>query len=142
MKNLTSEMIEKAKGAKSAEELLELAKANGVEMTEDEAKTYFAQLSPKCGELDDDELDEVSGGGCNGSDTEELAPAKPKLSLGRTVILKEPGHTFGSCYCQNSVCGCNAFVIVKQINDDKYLLQCNGCDWTYHAVKDNITVIS
>ena len=118
MKNLTSEMIEKAKTAKSTDELLELAKANGVEITEDDAKTYFAQLSPKCGELDDDELDEVSGGGCNGSDTEELAPAKPKLSLGRTVILKEPGHSFCSCYCQNSVCGCYEFVIVKQINDD------------------------
>ena len=39
MKNLTPEMIEKAKAAKSAEELLEIAKANGVEMTEDEAAT-------------------------------------------------------------------------------------------------------
>ena len=64
MKNLTPEMIEKAKAAKSAEELLELAKANGVEMTADEAKTYFAQLNPKSGELDDDDLDAVAGGGC------------------------------------------------------------------------------
>ena len=31
MKNLTPEIIEKAKAAKNAEELLELAKANGVE---------------------------------------------------------------------------------------------------------------
>ena len=70
MKNLTPEMIEKAKVAKSAEELLELAKANGVEMTADEAKTYFAQLNPKSGELDDDDLDAVSGGasGCRTSD--------------------------------------------------------------------------
>lgn len=28
------------------------------------AKTYFAQLNPKCGELEDDELDNVVGGGC------------------------------------------------------------------------------
>ena len=65
MKNLTSEMIEKAKAAKSAEELLALAKENGVEMTADEAATYFAQLNPKSGELDDD-LDAVAGGkaGC------------------------------------------------------------------------------
>ena len=34
MKNLTPELIEKAKNAKSAEELLELAKANNVEITE------------------------------------------------------------------------------------------------------------
>ena len=66
MKNLTPEMIEKAKVAKSAEGLLALAKENNVEMTADEAKTYFAQLNPKSGELDDDDLDAVAGGagGC------------------------------------------------------------------------------
>jgi predicted ribosomally synthesized peptide with nif11-like leader len=66
MKNLTPEMIEKAKAAKSAEELLEVAKANGIELTADEAATYFAQLNPKSGELDDDALDGVAGG-CGGS---------------------------------------------------------------------------
>ena len=65
MKNLTPEMIEKAKAAGSAEELLEIAKAGGVEMTADEAKTYFAQLNPKSGELDDDDLETIAGGGCN-----------------------------------------------------------------------------
>ena len=66
MKNLTPAMIEKAKAAKNAEELLELAKANGMEITADEAKTYFAQLNPKSGELDDNDLDNVAGGasGC------------------------------------------------------------------------------
>ena len=66
MKNLTPEMIEKAKAAKSAEELLALAKENGVEMTVDEAATYFAQLNPTSGELSDDDLDNVAGGagGC------------------------------------------------------------------------------
>ena len=66
MLNLTPEMIEKAKAVKSAEELLALAKENGVELTEKEAATYFAQLNPKSGELDDDELDNVAGGlgGC------------------------------------------------------------------------------
>ena len=65
MKNLKPEMIEKARTAKSAEELLELAKANNVEMTADEAKTYFAQLGTKSGKLNDDDLDAVAGGGCN-----------------------------------------------------------------------------
>ena len=64
MKNLTPEMIEKAKAANSAEELLEIAKANGVEMTADDAAAYFAQLNPKSGELDDDDLDSVAGGAC------------------------------------------------------------------------------
>ena len=60
MKNLTPEMIEKAKAAKSAEKLLEIAKANNIEMTADEAATYFAQLAPKSGELSDDDLDAVA----------------------------------------------------------------------------------
>ena len=65
MKNFTPEMIEKAKAAKSAEELLEIAKANKLEITADEAATYFAQLNPKSGELSDDDLDNVAGGACD-----------------------------------------------------------------------------
>ena len=63
MKNITPELIAKAKAAKTAEELLELAKANNVELTEEQAQTYFAQLSAK-GTVADDELDAVAGGGC------------------------------------------------------------------------------
>ncbi len=59
----TSELLEKAKLAKSAEELIALAKENGTELTEEEANTYFAKLN-KNGEISDDELDSVSGGGC------------------------------------------------------------------------------
>ena len=71
MKNLTPELIAKAKTAKSAEELLALAKENNVELTEDEAKTYFEQLNANS-TVSDDELDAVAGGGdCFGSDDEE-----------------------------------------------------------------------
>ena len=62
MKNLTPEMIENAKKAKSPDELLALAKENEVELTEEEAKAYFAQLNPTSGELSDDDLDNVAGG--------------------------------------------------------------------------------
>ena len=61
---LTPELIEKAKQAKTAEELATLAKENGAEMTAEEANTYFAKLNPQSGELSDDELDNVAGGGC------------------------------------------------------------------------------
>ena len=47
MADFNAEMIQKAKSAKTARELLELAKANGVEMTEDQAKTCFAQHNPE-----------------------------------------------------------------------------------------------
>ncbi len=66
MTNLTPELIAKAKAAESAEELLELAKENGVDITEDEAKTCFEQLHANA-EVSDDELEAVSGGGvCQG----------------------------------------------------------------------------
>jgi len=61
MKNLTPELIRKAKAAKSAEELLELAKANDVELAEEEARIYFEQLNA-VGKVSDDELDSVAGG--------------------------------------------------------------------------------
>ena len=71
MTNYTPELIAKAKAAKSAEELFELAKANEMEITEEDAKLYFAQLNAN-GAVADDELDAVAGGGsCPGGDDEE-----------------------------------------------------------------------
>lgn len=51
----TPEQIKKARTAKNAEELLTFAKEDGVELTGDEARKRFAELS-------DNELDNVSGG--------------------------------------------------------------------------------
>ncbi len=57
------DLILKAKEAKSAEEILVLAKENGMELTEESAKAYYEQMH-KTGELADYELDNVAGGGC------------------------------------------------------------------------------
>ena len=65
MKNLTPELIAKAKAASTVDELLALAKENNVELTEEEAKTYFEQLNAN-GTISDEELDVVAGG-CGGS---------------------------------------------------------------------------
>ena len=64
---LTPELLEKAKAAKTPEELLTFAKENGAQLTAEEANTYFAKLN-KNGEISDDELDSVSGGGCRAKD--------------------------------------------------------------------------
>ena len=61
---MNEEMIAKAKEAKSVEELIALAKENGIELNQEDAKMYFEQLNAKKGELSDDELDAVAGGGC------------------------------------------------------------------------------
>ena len=62
---MNSELIAKAKEAKSAEELLAMAKESGVPITEELAKECFDRMHTT-GELADDELDSVSGGGCGG----------------------------------------------------------------------------
>ena len=59
--NISKELLEKAKTAKSAEELLAMAKAENIEMTAEEANKVYAELH-KTGELSDEELDNVSGG--------------------------------------------------------------------------------
>ena len=56
-------MMSKAKEAKTAIELMELAKAEHIELTEEQAKKLFAQLHAE-GEISDNELDGVVGGGC------------------------------------------------------------------------------
>lgn len=61
------ELLEKARQANSPEELLALAKENDMELTEESAKAYFEQLH-KTSELSDEELDNVSGGGCHSGD--------------------------------------------------------------------------
>ena len=61
---MNEEMIAKAKEAKSVEELMALAKETGIELNEESAKAYFDRLHPETGEVSDDELSDVSGGGC------------------------------------------------------------------------------
>ena len=43
---LTTELIEKARSAKTPEELMNLAAENGFALTEEEAKAYFSKLHP------------------------------------------------------------------------------------------------
>ena len=74
--NYSNELVEKAKQAKSAEELLEMAKAENIELTEEEAEKAFAELH-KSGEISDEELDNVAGG-CSPS-------GPPKYNVGDCV---------------------------------------------------------
>ena len=122
MKKFAKEMIDKAKAAKSVEEILEFAKANSVEMTEKEAKSYFAQLNPKCGELDDDDLDNVSGG-CGTQYTPKFAVGDHVLKRGLIVCNKKHPYTCSSYYW-----------VVESINfqyadthDIEYICQCPVC---------------
>ena len=55
------ELVAKLKEAKSADEILALAKESGVELSEERARELFGQLNAN-GELSDDDLDKVAGG--------------------------------------------------------------------------------
>ena len=59
--NVSKELLKKAKTAKTAEELLAMAKAENIELTVEQAAKAFAELN-KTGELSDEELDNVAGG--------------------------------------------------------------------------------
>ena len=76
-------LLAKAKEAKTPDELMSLAKENGVELTEESAAAYFDRLNPKAGELSDSELDNVSGG-CGG-DYVSGRP-KPRFAVGESVL--------------------------------------------------------
>ena len=78
---MNQELITKAKAAKSVEELLELAKASNVELSDEQAKEYFAKLNPTKGELSDDELDAVAGGGCGESKTKYCPNCNSELRM-------------------------------------------------------------
>ena len=105
MMNFHTEMIEKAKAAKTAEELYEIAKAEGVEMTCDEATTYFAQLNPKSGELDDDDLDNVAGGACGyAKDGRKIVEPKSRCHTGFSC-KNGCGHNVNYAEYKCNVCG-------------------------------------
>ena len=65
--NFTEEQLKKMNAAKSAEELIALAKAEGIEATEEQIRAQFDAMH-KEGELADDELENVSGAGCDGDE--------------------------------------------------------------------------
>ena len=59
---ITKEMVAKALECETAEELMTLAKAEGFELTKEEAEAYMAEMDNM--ELDEDALDNVAGGMC------------------------------------------------------------------------------
>ena len=60
-KQITNEMIAKARQCETADELIALANSEGIELTKEEAEAYLAELEDF--ELDSDVLQKVAGGG-------------------------------------------------------------------------------
>ena len=117
MKNLTPELIAKAKTAESAEKLFEIAKENGVELTAEEAKTYFAQLNAN-GAVSDDELDVVAGG-CG-----ETYKAGTKVRFTDGTVCPKCRSTFGIVGFKTStgnyvMCAHCAMLILNSVDESR-----------------------
>ena len=117
--DFSKEQIEKAKSCKTLEELKEFAKNEGIEISDEKAKQYFA--ATHCGELNDDELNAVAGG---------KNEPKPKFKVGDYVRLikvrKSPyfptikeGKIFKMLFFKN----CKEWFYYVGINDGQYLTE-------------------
>ena len=118
MKNFTPEFIKEAKTAKSAEELLALAKANNVELTAEEVKLCFEQLHV-IGAVSDDELEFVAAGGCG--DDGDANGNKEDTGYKEGDVVKFFDETTCSC-------GCSTFMIGRapHLPHGAYL-RCTNC---------------
>ena len=106
----TNEQMQKAKQAKTAQELLSIAKANGIELTEEQAKRYFAELH-RDGELSDDELTAVVGGK---DDEEEVQLPESKYKVGDKIKPSGKGTVIENSFLDGS-CAVGAETIVSDI---------------------------
>ena len=119
---MNKELLKQAKAAKSAVELLELAKVNSVELTEAEAESYFAQLHQN-GELSDEELDNVAGGG--GCKVQEFAQKTNDLKVGDVIRAYVPMvGSYESCSCGNDYYRVTALIPSHQNLFDAVCTKC------------------
>ena len=133
--NISKELLEKARTANSAEELLAMAKAESVELTEEQPEKAFAELH-KSGELSDDELDNVAGG-CGGEEIPE-----PKYKEGDLVWIS------GGFACHT--CGLyRAFKVTEvhrsPVGKHTYSVACPECGekwWNANVEEDSVDLLS
>ncbi len=130
---MTNEQISKAKECKSADELLALAKENGIEMTAEEAEEKFAQLNNE-GELSDDELSSAAGGGCGEATPDYTVPS---YSVGDTVASGAL-----NCWCKACNGAIGRIISISQTLSESecrhdYTLSCTSCgtSFTTYEVK-------
>lgn len=123
------DMMEKAQGAKTPEELLVFAKEADIQMSPQEAEETFALLNKK-GELSDEELDNVAGGGC---DTTVDGKTYTVVSSGLDCFTGQ----YEANYERDGVSGVVAGPLYAQDNyslrftwkDFAYPGQCGMCRW-------------
>lgn len=128
---MIEEMMQKAKAVQTATALKEAAGEAGVELTEEQAKFYFDRLHGK-GEVADEELTNVAGGGCGkgGSGGGSENPIFPMFPENAHVMRRGfqrccESNFFGSCMSE--------YWIVQEQNEDSgtakwFCPQCGRCE--------------
>ena len=91
-----------------------LAKENDMEMTEESAEAYYDLLHPQNGEISDDELDNVAGGGCHTKD-------------GRLVVSAL--NLCGEWRCKDDGSMCYVNVMFVECNTCHRQAYCNSCHY-------------
>lgn len=122
MAELNNALLEKAKAAKSPEEIIDLAKENDISLSVEEANAYFEQLH-KTGELSDEELDSVAGGGCG----QEPQQHKYDMFADRAHVMR---RGYKLCYESRRSSGCMSpyWIVQKQNEDTGYVeWECPRC---------------
>lgn len=114
------EMILKAKKANNADEILVLAKENGIEMTAESANAYYDQLH-KTGEVSDEELSNVSGGGCHAKDGRLVVTVANFCDL---WTCEDCGR---GCYGDFSQHECRTGFYLLERTGNKHPVVCNTC---------------
>lgn len=98
MEDFNQELLQKARKAKSSEELLDIARENGVELTKEDADGYFEELH-QSRKLSDEELDNVAGGGCNNDSGYKKGQMCPKCKS--TKITNASANSAYCYHCTN-----------------------------------------
>ena len=134
--NFTPEMLNIAKNAKTAEELIALARENNVEVSEEEIKAYFEKTHTKY-EMTDDELNNVVGGGCGKDEDKPLrytygaytythgGPTKNSQSGCQSIT------GYAQCPSTGSFVGKIYFYVVEEICAVRWFVVCDICGARY-----------
>lgn len=113
-KNLTQEQKEKVLRCENAQQLLALAQAEGIALTQAQADEANALLHPGEGELSDDMLDAVAGGSVSDKDFDDV-------HVGASVQVN--GRRCGKC-------GSDRFRITEYVKTGTYYtirFLCSSC---------------
>ncbi len=118
--DLSTQQMKQARLAATPEELMALAVAQGFSLTAEQAKDHFETLHPPAGELADDELEAVSGGGCGGAAT--------PYPVGTCVGIIDSGSSIEGELIRCGGCQGTRFVVTKVVDYDTVWVECvNHC---------------